>query len=626
MKSRRHFLQTSLAAAAATPNYANPSNAMSLDTDTKADLILYNGRITTLDPAYPEARNLAIGGGRILAVDEGEDYEGISTPETKRIDLRGRRVIPGLNDSHLHVIRGGLYYNLELRWDGVPSIAQALKQLKEQADRTPPPQWVRVIGGWNEFQFKEGRMPTLDEINQAAPDTPVFLLHLYDSAMLNRAALRALGMDKATSNPPGGLIARDQKGNPTGLLIAEPNALILYSTIARAPKLSPEDQINSTRHYLRELNRFGVTSVSDAGGGGQNYPDDYGIIRQIAEAGDLTVRIAYSLFAQKPGTELDDYRRWTTLTHPGDGGDLLKVNGGGENLVWSAADFENFLQPRPDLKPVMESELEAVVRVLAEAKWPWRIHATYDETISRFLDVFERVHRDVPIDSLGWFIDHAETVSDRSLERIAALGGGVAIQHRMAYQGEYFIRRYGVEEAKRRPPIRKMLAMGLPVGAGTDGTRVASYHPWTCLWWLVTSKTVGGTVLHDEADRLTREEALKLYTQGSAWFSREAEVKGTLKSGQHADLAVLSADYFEVEPDEIRAIESVMTVTAGRIVHGAEEFAAHAPNLPPVSPGWAPPAHYGGYDNTKPVPPVHEHLPIMGADGRVWETGCGCGM
>ena len=140
------------------------------------DLILHNGRITTLDPKYPEATNLAIKDGRIIGVDDAEEYQ--PGPDTKVIDLKGRRVIPGLNDSHLHVIRGGLNYNMELRWDGVPSLSDALRMLKEQAQRTPPGQWVRVVGGWTEFQFAERRMPTLEEINAAAPETPVFILHL----------------------------------------------------------------------------------------------------------------------------------------------------------------------------------------------------------------------------------------------------------------------------------------------------------------------------------------------------------------------------------------------------------------------------------------------------------------
>ena len=588
------------------------------------EVIFHGGKITTLDASKPEVEALAVRDGVITAIGSDDEILRLVRTATRKVNLQARRVIPGLNDSHLHVIRAGLFYNLELRWDGVPSVAQALAQLREQAANTPPPQWVRVIGGWNEFQFKEGRMPTLDEINEAAPHTPVFVLHLYDSAMLNRAALAALGFDKSTPNPPGGLIARDSRGNPTGLLIAEPSALILYSTIANAPKLSSEDQLNSTRHYLRELNRFGVTSVADAGGGGQNYPDDYAVVKQLDEAGHLTVRIAYSLFAQKPGEEAADYARWLGMTKPGEGSSLLRVNGAGENLVWSAADFENFLQPRPGLRPVMESELEPIVTSLAENRWPWRIHATYDESIGRFLEIFERVHRHAPIDKLHWFIDHAETISNKNLERIQALGGGIAIQHRMAYQGEYYIRRYGVDSAKRRPPLRQMLKMGLPVGAGTDGTRVASYHPWTCIWWMVTSKTVGGLTLHDEADRLSREEALRLYTHGSAWFSREENQKGILAVGRYADLAVMSDDYFRVEEDDIRGLESVLTVVGGRIVHGSAEFAALAPELPPVSPEWSPVGRFGGYDNKAFAPPMHEHAPIMSADGRVWDAGCRC--
>ncbi len=213
-----------------------------MKTTQHADLILQNGRITTLDPKNPEATSLAIKDGRIIGVDDAEDYQ--RRPGRKVIDLNGRRVVPGLNDSHLHLIRGGLSYNLELRWDGVPSLADALRMLKEQAQRTPPGQWVRVVGSWSEFQFAERRMPTLEEINDAAPDTPVFVLHLYCRALLNKAALRACGYTKDTPNPPGGEIQHDSKGNPTGLLIARPNATILYATLAKGPKLPPEHQLN----------------------------------------------------------------------------------------------------------------------------------------------------------------------------------------------------------------------------------------------------------------------------------------------------------------------------------------------------------------------------------------------
>ena len=552
-----------------------------------ADVILRNGRITTLDPSNPDTQAVAVSDGLIKAIGSSDDIMKLANGDTEIIDLGGRRVIPGLNDSHTHLIRGGLNYNMELRWEGVPSLADALRMLKEQAARTPAPQWVRVVGGWSEFQFAERRMPTLDEINAAAPETPVFILHLYARALLNKAALNVLGINKDTPNPPGGLIEKDANGNPTGMLIAKPSALILYSTLAQGPTLPVEDQINSTRHYMREMNRLGITSVIDAGGGGQNFPDDYNVVQRLHDDGHLTVRIAYNLFAQKAGEELSDYERWVAMTEPGAGSDMLRMNGAGENLTWSAADFENFLEPRPDLTFHMEQELENIVALLAENEWPFRIHATYDESIDRFLTVFERVNQRQPFKT-RFIIDHAETISERNIERIKALGGGIATQHRMAFQGEYFVDRYGPEAAKATPPIAKMLAMDVPVGGGTDATRVASYDPWVGLYWLSTGKTLGGLSLYDEDNVLSREDALRIWTHGSAWFSGEQDVKGTLAPGMYADLAVLSADYMSVAPEDIRRINAVLTMVGGRIVHSEGDYGNLAPPLPPASPGWSP--------------------------------------
>src|ERR1700681_669960 len=416
----------------------------------------------------------------------------LAGPWTEVIDLKGRRALPGLIDNHLHIIRGGLNFNMELRWDGVPSLADAMGMLKRQVAITPPPQWVRVVGGFTEHQFAEKRLPTIAELNAAAPETPVFLLHLYDRAILNAAALRAVGYAKDTPEPPGGEIVRDAKGNPTGLLLAKPNANILYATLAKGPKLPFDYQVNSTRHFMRELNRLGVTGAIDAGGGFQNYSEDYEVIRKLSEAGQLTVRIAYNLFTQKPKGEKADFLNWTKTSKYKQGDGYFRHNGAGEMLVFSAADFEDFRQPRPDMPPEMEGELEGVVRILAENRWPWRLHATYDATISRALDVFERVNQDIPLSGLNWFFDHAETISDQSIDRTAALGGGIAVQHRMAYQGEYFVERYGFGAAEATPPVAKMLAKGVKVSAGTGAPRVPSYNPWVSLSWLVTRKTVGG--------------------------------------------------------------------------------------------------------------------------------------
>ncbi|OWQ88451.1 amidohydrolase [Roseateles aquatilis] len=566
-------------------------------TDTTVpDLVLFNGRFTTLDRARPQAEAVAIRDGRFVDVGGNQEILATVGAATRRIDLRGRGVLPGLIDNHLHIIRGGLNYNLELRWDGVRSLADAMAMLRAQVAITPAPQWVRVVGGFTEHQFAEKRLPTIDELNAVAPDTPVFILHLYDRALLNGAALRAVGYGRDTPAPPGGEIVRDANGNPTGLLLAKPNASILYATLAKGPKLPPEYQLNSTRHFMRELNRLGVTGAIDAGGGFQNYPEDYQIIQQLSDAGQLTIRLAYNLFTQKAGQEKDDFLHWAQSVKYKQGDDYFRHNGAGEMLVFSAADFEDFRQPRPDMPPQMEGELEDVVRILVQNRWPWRMHATYDETIGRALDVFEKVHRDTPIDGLNWFFDHAETISTRSMDRIAAMGGGVAVQHRMAYQGEYFVERYGARAAEATPPVAEMLRRGLNVSAGTDATRVASYNPWVSLSWMITGRTVGGLQVTPQRNCLDRETALRMWTERVTWFSNEQGVKGQIAAGQLADLIVPDRDFFGCPESEIADMSALLTMVGGKVVWGAGEFGDlddAAP--PPAMPDWSPVRRYGGY-------------------------------
>ncbi len=567
-----------------------------MTTTSAPDLILHRGLFTTLDRSNPTASAVAITDGRFTAVGHDHEVMPLAGPKTKVIDLRGRRVLPGLIDNHLHIIRGGLNFNMELRWDGVRSLADAMNMLKRQVAITPPPQWVRVVGGFTEHQFVEKRLPTIEELNAVAPDTPVFLLHLYDRAILNGAALRAVGYTRDTPEPPGGEIIRDANGNPTGLLLAKPNANILYATLAKGPKLPFDYQLNSTRHFMRELNRLGVTGAIDAGGGFQNYPDDYAVIQKLSDDGQLTIRLAYNLFTQKPKGEKDDFLNWTKTSKYKQGDDYFRHNGAGEMLVFSAADFEDFRVPRPDMPPEMEGELEDVVRILAENRWPWRLHATYDETISRALDVFEKVDQDIPLKGLNWFFDHAETISDQSIDRIAALGGGIAVQHRMAYQGEYFVERYGFGAAEATPPVKKILDKGVKTSAGTDATRVASYNPWVSLSWLVTGRTVGGLEITPQRNRLDRETALRMWTENVTWFSNEEGNKGRIQTGQLADLIVPDRDYFSCAENEIADTTSNLTLVGGRIVYAAGEFAKLDDNVPPPAmPDWSPVRTFGGY-------------------------------
>jgi hypothetical protein len=575
------------------------------------DLVVLNAKVVTLDDTTPNATAFAVKAGKFIAVGGDAAITTLRGEKTRVIDAKGRTVIPGLNDSHLHAIRGGRFYNLELRWDGVERLDRGLEMIREQAGRTPKGQWVRVIGGWSPYQFKERRMPTVKELNEAAPDTPTFVLFLYSQGMINRAAAQTLGLTEKTPAPPGGRYEFIDGGV---ILHAEPNPAILYAMIAKPPQLSAEDQVNSTLQFYRELNRLGMTSAIDAGGGGHSFPKDYAGSEAVVRDGNLSVRIGYYLFAQTAGKEAEDFRNWTSQYQAGKNKDEhldhgFELEGGGEFLAHSAGDWENFMAARPDLderKAAGEDprgDLHEVAAILVKNNWPLRQHATYGESIKVIMDVFEQVKHEQGHFAPRWAIDHAETVQDEELRRIKAMGGGIGMQNRTAFAGEYFAERYGKEAARYAPPLRKMLDMGLPVGAGTDGTRVSSYNPWPSLYWLVTGKTIGGTQLFAEDNRLSRKEALRLFTVGSAWFTQEETVKGRIAPEQYADFAVLSDDYFTVPEEQIKRIESVLTVVGGKVVYAAEPLSSLGEgltpaHLPPVSPTWSPVAHFGGYQRS----------------------------
>ncbi|TDU34325.1 hypothetical protein BXY82_2992 [Gelidibacter sediminis] len=569
-----------------------------------ADLIVTNAKVAVMNANRTTTEAIAVKDGKVLATGSNDEILKYKTDDTKVIDAKGRTLIPGLNDSHLHLTRGGRFYNAELRWDGVKTLKRALELLKEQAERTPEGQWVRVIGGWSPYQFEEQRFPTPEEINEATGDVPTFVLFLYSRGWLNQAGLKALNIDENTKAPEGSSFEKGPNGKLTGVLLAEPNPGILYARIGALPALSEDDMVNGTKHFYRELNSLGITSGIDAGGGGHKFPKDYTGTKVLAEAGEMPIRLSYYLFPQNKGEEYAEFQEWMANNEVGHNGEIhldhgYELEGGGEFLAWSAGDFENFLAPQPMLeeRPTWREDLKKILRLHVDKGWPFRIHATYGETIGHMLDVIEEVNTETngKLASERWMFDHAETVSEADLKRIKALNGGVAIQARMAYAGEFFVERYGADKAKQAPPVKKMMEMGLPVGAGTDGTRVASYNPWPALYWLITGKTVGDFQLAEAANKLTREEALHLYTKGSAWVSKEENVKGTLENGMFADFAILSDDYFTVPEKEINNIKSVLTVVGGKVVYVSNEYENLSPTLPEITPDWSPIKYYGGY-------------------------------
>jgi predicted amidohydrolase YtcJ len=575
------------------------SSVLQVAAQQKADLIIYNGKIATMARPGEFKQAIAMKNGLILATGVTQTIlKSYQSTTTKLLNAGGKTVIPGLNDSHMHAIREGLNFNMELRWDGVKTLKRAMEMLKEQAARTPPGVWIKVVGGWNEFQFAEKRQPTIDEINTAVPDKPVFITYLYGKAFLNKKGIEVLGYDKNTSYP-GSIVELDKDGKPTGLLYAKETPMAIYRTLALTGTLTPEERINSSQHFYREINSFGITSVVDAAGGAQNYDADYQASLALAKAGKLTVRTSYYLFAQQKGKELTDYEKWIALTHPNQNDHILMANGytlegAGENLTATAADFENFLEPRIVLSPDMETDLEPVIRLLVKNRWPFRLHATYGESIDRMLNVFEKVNKDIPFNGLRWFFDHAETITEPELARVKALGGGVAVQFRMYFQGELYTKMYG-QPKTQLPPIKKMLAMGVPVGMGTDAPRISTYNPWMALHWLLTGKTIGGMQFWPKEQVLDKFTALQLYTSGSAWCSGEENLKGKLLKGMYADMVLLSDDYFTAPTEKVKHITALLTIVNGKVVYASGKYAAQNPVLPEVIPAWSPVKYFGGY-------------------------------
>jgi predicted amidohydrolase YtcJ len=600
-----------------------------------ADVLIENAKVITLDPKRPSADAIAIAGDTIVGVGSRREMQRFATGDTRVIDAGDRTVIPGLNDSHTHFIRGGLTYSQELRWDGVPSLALALEMLRDQARRTPAPHWVQVMGGWTPYQFREKRLPTLDEINAAAGDVPAFVMHIYDRAYINKAGLRVLGFTRNTPDPPGGFYERDANGNPTGLVVNLANIGSLLGLFARIPKLPAEEQIVSTRHFMRELNRLGVTSVIDAGGGGQNYPDNYRAIQKLAADRALTLRVGYCLFAQRPDREVEDYKSWVTQVKAGQGDDYFRMAGAGEYMVWAMHDPPNFAKDVVTPPPTAEGQLTEAIKTVVANGWPFRLHANYDVTAQRLMNAIEAAHEDVPVDKVRWAIDHGETLSPQTLERIARLGGSVAIQNRMSLDGDPFALKWGREAAADAPPIDRIRKMGLKLAGGTDGNRASSHNPWVGIEWLVTGKTMGGTKLQADRNLLDRTEALRLYSASGAWFTGEEEKKGTLEPGKWADLAILSDDYMSVPENRISQISSVLTMIGGKIVYGAGRYEALAPEAPKVVPDWLPIGTYPSYHTADladgglklaAAAAVEATPTIVGRDGSVLTMGCLCGL
>jgi predicted amidohydrolase YtcJ len=528
------------------------------------DTALVNGKIVTLDERSSVAEAVAVADGRIVAVGSSAGIRGLAGPATRVVDLGGRTVIPGLIDSHMHAIRAALFFATEVNWTGARSISEAMDRIAAAARAARPGQWIIVAGGWTEQQFAEKRRPTPAELTAAAPGRPVYVQLFYSAAFLSPAGLEALNITTDADVPPRGRIERDEGGRPTGWISGD--NLSITALFDRLPLPSFDDSVAGTRLFFRELNRLGLTGVSDPGGYNLS-PSSYLPLFAVWRAHDLTLRVAFSLFSQHPGRELEDYRNLTQLLPMGFGDDMLRFNGIGENVTFGMYNNDSPTEAQ-------KAQYYEVARWAASRGMTLTQHWNSDSSVHHLLDVFERVNRDTPIAPLRWSIAHLNDGSAESFARMKALGVGWLMQDAMYFNGDSVIKTRGAEVAKRTPPIRGALNLGLNVGGGTDAHRVMSYNPFVALQWMIDGETVAGTPTRVGVELATREEALRLYTRGSAWFTHDDDRRGALTAGRFADLAVLTKDFASVPAGDIGGIESVLTMVGGRIVYAAGPFAA----------------------------------------------------
>ena len=536
---------------------AGPALAQSPDT------ILFNGKIITLDAQSTTQEALAVRDGKILAVGSNDDIYTLRGPNTRVVDLAGRTVIPGLIDSHIHAIRAALFYATEVNWIGAKSIPEAMERIRAAAKAYQPGTWLIVAGGWTPQQFAEKRRPSEAELMAAAPDNPIYVQLFYANALLTPAGLKALNINGEADLGPKAKFEKDEAGEPTGWISGD--GATITGLFDKLPVPTFEQSVTGTKLFFRELNRLGLTGVSDPGGFNLPAPS-YLPLFKVWQDHALTIRVMFSLFAQRPGKELEDIQVMTQMLPMGFGGDMLRFNGIGENVAWGMYNNDNPSEAQ-------KAQYYQIALWAARRGMTLTQHWNNNKSAHHLLDVFERVNKEFPLAPLRWSIAHMNDATPDNLERMKALGVGWLMQNAMYFGGEPFLKDRGIEAVRRTPPIMTALKMGLTVGGGTDAHRVMSYNPFVSLEWMVDGKTVAGMPTRGPDETPSREQALRLYTQGSAWFTFDDDKRGTLEPGKLADLAVLTKDYMTVPADQIGGIESVLTMVGGKIVYAAGSFA-----------------------------------------------------
>jgi predicted amidohydrolase YtcJ len=529
------------------------------------DLLLTNGRIMTFgdaDQAPAEVQAVAMAAGRIIAVGSDQELAHYGESATQVIDLQGARVLPGLNDSHIHAVRGGVSWLRIVHWEDIRSLEEGFAKLREDAKNRPAGEWISVVGGWHQSQLAENRPPTRAELDQVCSDNPVYIQELYDRGILNSQGLAACGWDDESENPVRGELVRDD----TGRLSGEIHGVGAFSIpLAKVLQMSDDNAAHGTREMFSVFAEHGLTGIVD-GGGLLVSPRDYDPIYDLWRSGDLNLRVRMFISAWDRGGEVGNIDSLTSLVQAESGDDMLRVAGVGEIPHLGCHDMEG-LDPFT-LSDEAFLELVEIVRICVKRQWRMSVHAVLNSTLSRILDAFEVVEAETSLlHERGFSIVHADEATPENLDRMAALGVGVMVQNRLILKGSDYVEHWGEDATASAPPIAQMRERDITIGGGTDATRANWFSPWASIWWLVTGETLNGEGVRAEAHRLSVDDAIRAYTRDAAWFTGEQDRRGRIVPGYDADICVPTNDPYTVDPRELRHIRSSLTVLNGQIVH-----------------------------------------------------------
>jgi len=540
---------------------ADPSDAQRVSATGPVDVILTGGKVITVDEKFTIAQAIAVKGDRIVAVGSNEAISSLAGQATRRVDLAGRAVVPGMIDNHAHYMEEGVLWTDELRLDNVTTRAQAIEMMKAKAASLPADRWVYTLGGWSPDQFTDDKKSfSRAELDQIDSTHPLLLQFTRSETYVNSKAIEVLGLEARME----AWNKRDAGGKSIGVIDAlAPGGFAAGNEMtAKIPRPTLQDVERNSMAMIKELNAVGLTASSGT------CPDEFvPIFQGWARENRLNKRF-FCIVAANTGADagavgkaLPEIEKMKLFR----GDNWVDHIAYGEGLYGPAGD--SMVAPKGTQPQEAFEQWGRIAREVAKAGMPLHAHTTLEHTFNGFLDQIEKINKEFPVRNLRWTLIHDEQATAAHLERMKNLGLYAAIQPRATIMGGIYQRQHGEERAAQMPNFRLIQDSGIVWGLGTDAFEVNQYKPFVTLAYAVTGKMVGGTVVNRAT--VSREDALLAHTRRNALIIMQENNLGSIAPGKLADLLVLDRDYLTVPADEIRDIKPVITMVGGRVVYDA---------------------------------------------------------